>query len=151
MTKARNVIHFFTNVSTMYVSVLGFFRFFSWLSVFIFLPTGKYVKHFISGDQISHYLIISLIMFHFRPPKKSPVSGHLSTLKSVQWRTTGKYEIHVHCIRRDQISHIQSMAAKRGLTNQENVYTPRWKSRLKHSAAEFQLMQQFWLQLVIVS
>ena len=34
----------------------------------------------------------------------------------------GKYVIH--CIRGDHISHVQSMVAKRGLTNRENVHTP---------------------------
>ena len=51
----------------------------------------------------------------------------------------------------DQISHTQSMVAKRGLTNQANIHTHMWKSRLKHSTAEFQSIQQFWLQLDIVS
>ena len=43
----------------------------------------------------------------------------------------------------DQISHTQSIVAKRGLTNRANVRTPVWKCRLKHSTAEFQLIQQF--------
>ena len=51
----------------------------------------------------------------------------------------------------DQISHTQSMVAKRGLTNRANVHTPVLKIRFKHSTAEFQLTQQFWLQLDIVS
>ena len=33
----------------------------------------------------------------------------------------------------------------------ENVHTPMWKSHLKHSMAEVQSIQQFWLQLDIVS
>ena len=33
---------------------------------------------------------------------------------------------------------MQSMVAKRGLTNHANVHTHMWKSRLKHSTAEFQ-------------
>ena len=47
----------------------------------------------------------------------------------------------------DQISHTQSMVAKRGHTNQANVHTPTcvWKRRLKHSTAEFQSIQQFLL------
>ena len=54
--------------------------------------------------------------------------------------------------RGDQISYVQSMVAKRSLTNRANVYTPMWKkSSLKHSTAEFQSIQQFWLQLDIVS
>ena len=91
--------------------------------------------------------------------KKSPVSGHRSASKSVQWCVfclfyfrpsffllVGKYVIH--CIRRDQISHVQSMVAKRGLTNQANVHTPTcmWTSCLKHSTAEFESIQQLWLQ-----
>ena len=51
----------------------------------------------------------------------------------------------------DQISHTQSMVAKRGLTNRANVHTPIWKTRLKYNTAEFQSIQQFWLQLDIVS
>ena len=51
----------------------------------------------------------------------------------------------------DQISHTQSMVAKRGHTNRASVHTPMWKSHLKHSMAEFQSIQQFWLQLDIVS
>ena len=39
---------------------------------------------------------------------------------------------------------IQSMVAKRGLTNWANVHTPLWKSRLKHSTAEIQSIKQFW-------
>ena len=49
--------------------------------------------------------------------------------------------------------HVQSMVAKRGLTNWANVHTPtvREQNRLKHSTAEFQQfsIQQFWLQLDI--
>ena len=41
----------------------------------------------------------------------------------------------------EQISHTQ--------TNRANVYTPMWKSNLKHSMAELQSIQQFWLQLDI--
>ena len=37
----------------------------------------------------------------------------------------------IHCILGDQISHIQSMVAKRGLTNQENVHTPDMKKSFK--------------------
>ena len=33
----------------------------------------------------------------------------------------------------------------------QNVHTPMWKSHLKHSMAEFQSIQRFWLQLEIVS
>ena len=32
----------------------------------------------------------------------------------------------------------------------QTFHTPLWKICLKHSAAEFQLIQQFWLQLHIV-
>ena len=84
--------------------------------------------------------------------KKSPVfwSCHLQNrCGDAFFFSTGKYG-HT-CTRRDQISHVQSTVAKRGLTNRANVHTPMWKSRLKHSAAEFQLIQQFWLQLDIVS
>ena len=55
-------------------------------------------------------------------------------------------EIRDTGIRGDQISHILCMVAKRGLINRANVHTPMWKSRLKHSTAEFQSIQQFWLQ-----
>ena len=73
--------------------------------------------------------------------KRSPVSGHRSASKSMPvmsffsaiffYLPTGKYVIH--CIHGDQISHLQSMVAKRGLTNRANV---RITSRLKHSTAE---------------
>ena len=43
----------------------------------------------------------------------------------------------------DQIPHTQSMMAK--------THTPVSKRRLKHSTLEFQSIQQFWLQLDIVS
>ena len=52
----------------------------------------------------------------------------------------------------EQISHAQSTAAiKRGLTNRANILIRHLKSRLKHSVAEFQSIQQFRLQLDIVS
>ena len=38
------------------------------------------------------------------------------------------------------------MVAKRGHTNRANIHTPVWKSNLKHNAAEFQSIQQFWLK-----
>ena len=44
-------------------------------------------------------------------------------------------EIYMIRISRDHISHIQSMVAKRGLTNRANVFTPMWKSCLKQHAA----------------
>ena len=44
-------------------------------------------------------------------------------------------EIRDTCIRADQISHVQSMVAKRGLTNRANIHT------LKHSTPEFQSIQ----------
>ena len=40
-------------------------------------------------------------------------------------------EIRVACIRGDQISHIQSMVAKRGLTNRANVHTSMSKKSFK--------------------
>ena len=61
------------------------------------------------------------------------------------------YVYVIHCIRRDQISHVQSMVAKRCLTNRANVHTPMWKRYLKHSAAEFQSIQQFLMQLDIIT
>ena len=51
----------------------------------------------------------------------------------------------------DQISHAQSMVAKRDRTNRANIQTPLWKSRLKHSAAEFQFDSAILLQVDIVS
>ena len=42
---------------------------------------------------------------------------------------TGKYVIH--CIRGNQISHVQSMVAKRGLTNWANIHTPMWTKSFK--------------------
>ena len=52
--------------------------------------------------------------------KKSPVSVHRSASKPLRWRVfyffifLANREIRDTCIRRDQISHIQSMVAKRG-------------------------------------
>ena len=85
--------------------------------------------------------------------KKSPVSGHRSAFfgnllfVANQWNTWYMYGV----MEPHQISHTQSMVAKRSLTNRANVHTPMWKSCLKHSTAEFQSNQQFWLQLDIVS
>ena len=62
-----------------------------------------------------------------------------SPLSVIFFLPAGKYVIHG-----DQISHLQSMVAKRGLTNRANVYTPMWKCRLKHSTAEFQWIQQIF-------
>ena len=70
--------------------------------------------------------------------KKSQVSGHRSVSKLVRWPA-------FFC----NLFFIQSMVAKRGLTNRANVHTPMWKSHLKNSTAEFQSIQQFWLQLDI--
>ena len=57
-------------------------------------------------------------------------------------------EIVIHCIRMDQISHVQSMVAKRGLTNQAKRSYPYLKKVVstlaQHSTAEFQSIQQFW-------
>ena len=50
--------------------------------------------------------------------------------------------IYTWLLEPDQISHTQSMVAKRGLTNRENVHTPVWRSCLKHSTAEFQSIQR---------
>ena len=78
--------------------------------------------------------------------KKALVSGHRSASKSVCRRVfffffffffffpsffLPAWKYVLHCIRGDQISHIQSMVAKRGLTNQANVHTPMWKSNFK--------------------
>ena len=43
------------------------------------------------------------------------------------------------------------MVAKTGRTDRANLHTPIWKPRSKHSAPEFQSIQQFCLQLDIVS
>ena len=83
-------------------------------------------------------------------PKISHISGHRLSSKSVRYRTFiyffGSLVFFCQrdtctCISRDQISHIQSMVAMRGLTNRANVHTPVWKSRLKHSTAEIQAIQ----------
>ena len=108
-----------------------------------------------SMTYMYYNLRLHILLKVWGPPKKSPVSGHRSASKSVRWRVflllfffchlfwglKGKYV--THCIRGEQIFHIQSMVAKRGLTNWSNVHTPMWKSRLKHSTAEFQSIQQF--------
>ena len=54
--------------------------------------------------------------------------------------------MHTRVLEPDKISHTQSMVAERGRTNRANVHT-HVKSRLKDSMAEFQYIQQFWLQL----
>ena len=69
-------------------------------------------------------------------------------LKIAKWNT---WYIYTRLLEPDQISHTPSMVAQRGLTNRANVHTLCEKSRLKHSAAEFQSIQQFWLQWDIVS
>ena len=58
--------------------------------------------------------------------------------------------MYMQLLEPDQISHTQSMVAKRGRTNWANVHIPMWKSNLKHSTTEFQLIQQFLQQLDIV-
>ena len=65
-----------------------------------------------------------------------------------QWKT---WYMYTRLLEPDQISHTQSMVAKRGLTTHANVHTSIWKSSLKHSTAEFQSNQPFLLQLDIVS
>ena len=59
--------------------------------------------------------------------------------------------MHTQLLELDQISQTQSIVAKRRLTNQANIHTPMTTSHLKHSIAEFQSIQQFGLQLDIVS
>ena len=44
----------------------------------------------------------------------------------------------------------QSLVAERGRTYRAKIHTSLWKSCLKHSAAEFSLIQQVWLQLDII-
>ena len=58
---------------------------------------------------------------------KAPVSGHRSASKSVRFLFCcccffANRKIRDTCIRGDQISHIQSMAVKRGLTNCEKTF-----------------------------
>ena len=51
----------------------------------------------------------------------------------------------------DQISHSQNMVDKRGRTNRTNVHTPMWKKWFKNTVvADFQSIQQYWLQLDII-
>ena len=54
-------------------------------------------------------------------------------------------------IRGDQISHIQKVWGLREASQIGQTFIPMRKSCLKHSTAEFQSIQQFWLQLDIVS
>ena len=96
------------------------------------------------------YFVKLFYKFVLGQTKKSPVSNYRSASKSVRWRVFFNFFL-TQWLEPDQISHTQSMVAKRGLTNWANVHTPMWKSRLKHSAAEIQSIQQFWLQLGIVS
>ena len=59
--------------------------------------------------------------------------------------------IYTRLLEPDKISHTESMVAKWGCTDRANVHTRMWKSRLKHSTAELQSIQQFLLQLDIDS
>ena len=100
----------------------------------------------------------------FRPPKKSPVSGHKSALKvdtvthffvcfsclvifflANQWNT---WYMYTWLLEPDQIGMVTK---ERPDINRADVHYPMWESRLKHSMAEFQSIQQFGLQLDIVS
>ena len=81
--------------------------------------------------ELSSEQVIFLV-FNLDSPKTSPVSCHQPASSRcgnafcffghLFLGPAGKYVIH--CIHGDQISHIQSMVAKRGLTNQANVHTP---------------------------
>ena len=124
-----------------------------YLYVYTYFFLNIYGLHKSCGD-ISPLRRDSILDFCRSPvmiwfPIKSHRSGVFpNNCKGLYFWPTGKYMIH--CIRGDQISHIQSMVAKRGFTNQANVHTSMWKSHLKHSTAQFQSIQQFWLQLDIV-
>ena len=75
--------------------------------------------------------------------------------KGLRFLVTGRIQnrsgdvIHVNMdtwlLEPDQFFHTQSMVSERGLTNRASIHTPMWNSHLKHSAVEFQLIQQFWL------
>ena len=76
--------------------------------------------------------------FMLRPKNKSPVSSHRSAFLNLflggkSFCLFANREILDTCIHGEQISHIQSMVAKRGLTNRANVHNPISKCRLKRS------------------
>ena len=65
-----------------------------------------------------------------------------------------KYVIHVfmRLLESDQISHTQSMVAKRGLTNRANVHTSVKKFfKTQRGRNQIKSTRQLWLQLDIVS
>ena len=73
-------------------------------------------------------------IFHSNPIRPKKVSGQFWSsvsfiFSAIFFLPTGKYVIHVYA--GTNISHTQSMVAKRGFTNQANVHTP---------------IQQFWRQ-----
>ena len=101
-------------------------------------------------------------MKQFFVPKKNQVYFEYQTFESISVRSSVGFKIGaVTCLfffcqqgntwymynAGTKFPIIQSMVAKRGLTNWTNVHTSMWKSRLKHSIADFQLIQQYWLQL----
>ena len=111
------------------------------------------------------YIKLESFSLTLGPQKKSLVSCHRLASKSVQWRTC-LYTLRSSNLSRhlwlskslyqtlfesnsqmDYFPYTQVWLAKRGFTNWANVHTPMWKSRLKHSVAEFQSIQEFWLQL----
>ena len=109
-------------------------------------PAGRFVEkvqHCYLVMPVNFILLVFIKYSHFNPsfvrsqdqnmtllfvPSSFVFISHLTALFSGHhFLPTGKYVIH--CIRGDQISDVQSMAAKRGLTNRANVHTPMWKPR----------------------
>ena len=101
-------------------------------------------------------------------PMQLKVSGRRSASKSVRWLALKKMNkkimflgffskwytyMYTRLLEPDKISHTQSMVAKSRPHKSGKLHTPTCtlKCRLKHKMAEFQSIQQFWLQLDIVS
>ena len=129
--------HIYDVISWLFMHLLGFF------------PLNVYIRFKYTTMQCFPSL-------RLRPPKKSLrflVIGQLrNQCRDFFLGFFANREIRdTCCICHDQISNFQSMAAKRGLTNQASVYTPMWKSHSKQSMAEFRSIQQLWLQLDIIS
>ena len=78
-------------------------------------------------------LILVLIHSGCLAKKKSPVSGHRSASKSVQWRRF--FLLEIFFLPTSEMLYMHTVIATRpnfpSLTNRANVHTPMWKSRLK--------------------
>ena len=80
------------------------------------------IRNFVISFQLSISLGSAKTLPNIAPrPRPKKVSGFWS---SVGFKIGRVFFYMIYCIRGDQISHRQSMVAKRRLTNQANVHTP---------------------------